>query len=332
MTRSNRFDWLVFLALGFMWGSSYLFIKIGVEEGGLPPFTLIAGRLGIGLLILATIVAVARESLPRKPRVYGHLLVMAVINISLPFFLITFAEQSVESSLAAVLNGTVPLFVIVIAALFLRDEPITVNRLVGLVLGFIGVVVLTSRGLGSLGSSSFIGEVALIGSAVSYAAGAVYARRNVQGLRPMIPAVFQVGFAFVITTVLALVLERPLDLRPNPQAILAVVWLGIVGSAFAYLAFFRLLKNWGATRTSMVAYLLPVWGIVLGALVLSEPIDARLLAGTALVIGGVALVNSKYGSRRLYGRAGAGGPATVAAQAPVPPPSDARRAEAASDR
>ena len=305
--RSNRLDWLTFLALGFMWGSSYLFIKIGVEEGGLPPFTLIGLRLGIGFAILAAVVALAREPLPREPRMYGHLLVMAVINIVLPFFLITWAEQSVESSLASILNGTVPLFVIVIAALFLRDEPITVNRVVGLLIGFVGVVILTSRGLGSIGQSNLAGELALIGSAISYAVGNVYARRNVQGLRPMIPAVFQVGFALVITTVLAFTFERPLELRLNTEAIVAVVWLGIMGSAFAYLAYFRLLKRWGATRTSMIAYLLPVFGIVLGFVVLAEPIDGRLLLGTALVIGGVALVNSKFGSRRLYGRANAGG-------------------------
>jgi drug/metabolite transporter (DMT)-like permease len=320
--RSSRIDWLIFLALGFMWGSSYLFIKIGVEEGGLPPLTLIALRLGIGFVILAAVVAIAREPLPREPRMYGHLIVMAVINIVLPFWLITWAEQSVESSLASILNSTVPLFVIVIAALFLRDEPMTVNRLVGLLVGFVGVVILTSRGLGAIGASNLAGELALIASAILYAAGSVYARHNVQGLRPMIPAVFQVGFALVITTVLAFAFERPLELRLNREALVAVVWLGIFGSAFAYLLYFRLLKRWGATRTSMVAYLLPVVGIVLGVLVLAEPVDGRLLVGTALVIGGVALVNSRFGSRRLYGRAGAGGAAV-----PVEPP---RRSEAAS--
>ena len=88
----------------------------------------------------------------------------------------------------------------------------------------------------------------------------------------------------------------------TPEALFAVIWLGLLGSGLAYLVFFRLLGRWGATRTSMVAYLLPVFGIVLGALVLNEPIDARLLIGTALVIGGIALVNSKYGSRPLFAR------------------------------
>jgi drug/metabolite transporter (DMT)-like permease len=299
-SRTSQIDWLIFLALGFMWGSSYLFIKIGVET--LEPFTLIALRLGIGLVVLATVVFLARESLPREPRIYGHLLVMAIINISLPFFLITTAEKTTDSALAAIINGSVPLFTIVIASLVLEDEPITVNRLVGLAVGFVGVIVIVSRGLGG-GQTTLSGELALIGSSISYAAGAVYSRRNVRGLRPMIPALFQVGFAFVITAVLALVFERPFETQFRPDAVFAVVWLGILGSGFAYLAVFRLFGHWGATRTTLVAYLLPVVGIVLGFLVLHEAIDLRIVLGTGLVIGGVALVNAKYGQRRLFGRA-----------------------------
>jgi drug/metabolite transporter (DMT)-like permease len=118
----------------------------------------------------------------------------------------------------------------------------------------------------------------------------------------MIPALFQVGFALLISAGLALAFEQPINVPARFDAILAVVWLGLLGSGAAYLVFFRLLGRWGATRTSMVAYLLPVFGIALGAAVLSEPIDARLLIGTALVIGGIALVNARFGSRPLFRR------------------------------
>lgn len=300
--RSSRLDWGLFLALGLMWGTSYLFIKIGVET--LPTFTLVAVRLGIGLVFLATVVAVARERLPRDPKIYGHLLVMSVVNVALPFALITSAEQSVDSAVAAILNGGVPLFTIVIAALFLHDEPITVNRVFGLLIGYAGVILLVGRGLGSGGGEGAIsGELALLGSTASYGAGAVYARRNVRGLRPMIPALFQVMFAFVITGVIALLIERPFEVVWTGRSVFAVLWLGLFGSGLAYLCFFRLLQSWGATRTTMVAYLLPIVGIVAGALVLNEVVDAGILVGTALVIGGVALVNSRYGHRRLFGRA-----------------------------
>jgi drug/metabolite transporter (DMT)-like permease len=300
-TRSTRIDWLIFIALGFFWGSSYLFIKIGVDHG-LQPFTLIMFRLLIGFLLLATVVGVAREPLPRDPRMYGHLFVMGVINIAIPFALITFAEQNVDSSLAAVINGAVPLFVIVIAAIFLTGETITINRLGGLLVGFIGVALIVGLDITDLSSSSAVGELALIGATISYAFGAVYARAHVHGLRPMIPALFQVFFALVVTAVLAFTTEQPLARVPEPEAVFAVVWLGLLGSGLAYLAFFRTLQRWGATRTSLVAYLLPVYGIALGALVRNEPVSATTLAGTALVIGGIALVNARYGNRPVFAR------------------------------
>ena len=298
--RSNRIDWLIFFGLGFIWGSSYLFIKLAVDDFG--TFTLVALRLTVGALLLWTVLRLAGQALPRDRRIYGHLVVMALINIAIPFALITWAEQSVESSLAAILTSPVPLVAIVLSALFLRDEPLRVNGLVGLVIGFLGVIIVTSRGLTAQGSS-ITGEIALLGAAVCYAAGAVYARRNVRGIPPLIPAVFQVTFAAIITGVLALVVEHPWTARPDPQAIFSILWLGVLGSGLAYLWVFRLFEHWGATRTTLVAYLLPVVGIVLGYLVLQELVDARIVLGTALVIAGIGLVNSPLGRRRLFGRA-----------------------------
>src|SRR4029079_8467569 len=208
-TRGSRIDWLIFLALGFRWGSSYLFIKIGVANG-LEPFTLIMFRLLIGFALLATVVAIAREPLPRDPRMYGHLFVMGVVNIAIPFSLITFAEQSVDSSLAAVINGAVPLLVIVIAAIFLAGEVITVHPLAGLLVGFVGVALIVGLDITDLGKSSAVGELALLGSTLSYAIGACYARAHIHGLRPMIPAVFQVFFGLIVTGALAFLTEHPL--------------------------------------------------------------------------------------------------------------------------
>src|SRR3954466_12979635 len=298
MTR-NRIDWLVFFALGFMWGSSYLFIKLAVDDFG--TFTLVALRLVVGALLLWTVVRVAKQPLPRERRIYGYLLVMAVVNITIPFLLITWAEQSVDSSLAAILTSPVPLFAIVLSSLFLADEPIRVNGVAGLVVGFLGVIIITSPGLTS-GDSSVTGELALLGAAFSYAVGAVYSRRNVRGLPPMIPAVFQVSFAAIIVTVLALVVEHPWTATPDTEAIFSILWLGIFGSGLSYLLVFRLFSPWGATRTTLIAYVIPPVGIVLGVLVLHEPIDARIILGTALVVAGVGLVNSKFGRRRFFGR------------------------------
>jgi drug/metabolite transporter (DMT)-like permease len=287
----SRIDWLLFVLLGFFWGSSYLFIKIGVDAG-LESFTLVMLRLLIGVALLGVVVAAAREPLPRGRRIYFHLAVLGVFSVALPFVLITWAERSVDSALAATLTAPVPIFVVPIAALLLHDERISLNKIIGVAIGLIGVAILVGFDPGSVARADLWAELALIGAAFSYALGGVYARRNVRGYRPMIPAVFQVFFALVMVTILAFLFERPLEADLTGDALLAVVWLGLFGSGMAYLLFFRLLGRWGATRTSLVAYLLPVFGIALGAAVLAEPIHAGLLLGTALVVGGIALVNS----------------------------------------
>jgi drug/metabolite transporter (DMT)-like permease len=285
-------DWLVFALLGFFWGSSYLFIKVGVNAG-LEPFTLVMFRLLIGSALLWAVVLLARERLPREGRFYAHISVVGFFGIALPFVLITFAERTVDSAVAAVLTAPVPLFVIPFAALLLADEHLSVNKVVGVVVGLVGVAVLVGFDPADLAGADFFAELLLVGAAISYAVAGVYARRFVTGYRPMIPALFEVFTALMMVAVLAFAVENPLAGPFTADALISVTWLGLIGSGLAFLAFFRLLGRWGAQRTSLVAYVLPVWGIILGAVVLGEQIPPQLLLGTALVIGGIALVNAR---------------------------------------
>ena len=310
--RSTPVEWLVFGLLGFAWGSSYFFIKIGIET--LTPFTLVAGRLAIGAVVLAIVMLIARQGLPRRFGTYAHMFVVAMLGIAIPFSLITWGEQSIDSALAAILNGAVPLFAIVLAALLLSDEPITVNRLIGLVVGFAGVVVITSPSFGQGLGGSVPGELALIGASVSYGAAGVYARRFVTDLAPLPSAFLEVGFAFLVVLALAFGVEHPLATHVQPSTVLAVGWLGLVGSGLAFLAFFFLLGRWGAGRTSTVAYVLPVVGLVLGLVLAHESVNLAVLAGMLLVIAGVAVANSRWGHRRLFGREAGPLPSEVGVQ------------------
>lgn len=319
-------NWLIFAALSAAWGSSFLFIKIGVESG-LGPFTLVSFRLWVAVVFLSVALVLTGGRLPRLNRALSKLGLLAVINVAIPFSLITWGEQWISSALASILNALVPLLVIVLAALILRDEPITVNRLVGLLVGFAGAVLLVSPNLGAQTgpvdqTMLLLGEIAVVVACVSYAIAAVYIRRFISG-RPLVDdpvrgprspspaeiALPQCLIAGSVTSVLAVAFERPIGgalpipMPATADAWVAVTWLGIVGSGLAYLLFFRLIGAWGATRTSLVTYVMPVVGIALGVVILGERLDLAEIVGAVLVIGGLVLANSSFGQRRLFGRA-----------------------------
>jgi len=313
--------WLVFVALAFVWGSSFLWIKVGVTEG-LTPLSLVAQRLWIGLLFLVVVGRLTGARLPRNRTLAAQLALVGLLNTAIPFVLITWGELWIASALASILNGLVPLFTIVIAALLLREEPITLNRLVGLLVGFAGAVLLLSRNLGPTPTAdaqlALLGEIAVVLASLCYAFAAVVFRWRfsgkdviddpARGLRAMNPvefALLPVAAGAVTTTILTLLVDVPTGqplLPQSPAAWVAVVWLGTLGSGLAYVLYFQLLKAWGATRSTLVTYAMPIVGLALGVLILRESIDLQVIAGSALIIGGIALVNSSLGQRRLFGR------------------------------
>ena len=313
--------WLVFLGVAFAWGSSYFFIKVGVESG-LQPFTLVAWRLAISIIGLGLLLRLTGSRLPRDRSVLMKLAVVGIINVAIPFTLITWAEQSIDSALASILQALTPLFSLILAAIVLSDEPITSNKLAGLVVGFAGAVMILARHLaptpGADTTAQLMGELAIVLSCVSYAASGVFLRRTigtrplvvdpVSGPRPLRPAEIalpQNAVAFFVIAALSIAFDSgPGSVAPTtPAAWVSVIWLGLVGSAIAYLLFFRLLNAWGAYRTSLITYAMPVVGILLGTLVLGETIGIQTIVGTALVIVGIALANAPIGQRRLFGRA-----------------------------
>jgi drug/metabolite transporter (DMT)-like permease len=282
-------------ALALMWGSSYLFIKIGVAT--LPPLSLVLLRVLVGLAILLAVVAVTRTPLPRDARTIVHLAVLGTVNIAIPFWLIGWAEQHIDSGLAGILQSTAPFFTLVIAAAFLRDERITAGRVAGIAIGFLGILLLSAENIADLGSAlgleRLAAEAAVVGSSLAYAIGNTYARRTLRAARPLVLATGQVGWAAVVVGGLAFLVDGGVTLPTVPEAALAVGWLGAIGTGLAYIVFFRLLTGWGPTRASLVAYLLPVVAVVLGVVVLRESVDALFVAGAALIVAGVWVVNRR---------------------------------------
>lgn len=289
-------EWAAFGLLGTIWGSSFLWIKIGVQEIG--PVTLAAFRLFFGLIGLLVVLRLQRQSFPREWRVLPAYLFMGVFQTALPFALIPWGETSIESSLASILNGTTPLFTILIAHFWLHDEKISLPRLIGLVVGFGGVVVLVSRDLtpGALHGNLW-GQLAVLAASVSYGLGATFARKFMRGQPPVVQATMVVLVAEVLLWLTAPVVEYPVHIPHRLISWVAVVWLGVLGSCLAYLLFFYLINAWGPTRATLVAYVFPVVGLVLGVLLLGEAVDWHLVVGSLLVVAGIAIVNLRLGVR-----------------------------------
>jgi drug/metabolite transporter (DMT)-like permease len=285
-------EWGAFWLLGAIWGSSFLWIKVAVAETG--PVMLAALRLLFGLAGLLTVARMTKQTFPRDRGLLARFLVLGLLNTALPFALIPWGETRIASGLAAVLNATTPLFALVIAHFWLRDERITLLRAGGLGIGFAGVVVLMGPDLGPAAlQGSLWGQAAVLGASVSYAAAATFARRYLRGQPPMVQATIAVFMADALLWLTVPVAERPLRLPHLPITWFALVWLGLLGSCVAYLLYYYLINAWGAARATAVAYIFPVIGLILGVVFLGEPLHARLAAGTLLVVAGIAIVNRR---------------------------------------
>jgi drug/metabolite transporter (DMT)-like permease len=343
--------WVSFVSLSLIWGSSFLFIKIGLDQG-LPPLVLVSYRLGIAVLLLLALLRLTRGRLPRSREAWWRLTVLGVINVALPFCLITWGEQYTSSAIASILNTLTPLFTIFIASLVLRDEPIRLNAMAGVLVGFCGAVLLTSPSIGAArgagGTSELVGELAVAAGALSYAFGAVFARHQitgrkliddpVTGLRAPTAVEIALPQALVsgsLVAVVALIVgagqTNAVLAPPSPQAWFAVLWLGLLGSGIAHVLLFTIIRWWGATRATLVTYLMPVVGIALGVAILGETLLAIEFLGAVLIIGGLLVANSRYGRRQLYGRAAdRHTPATATATAAAVAPAATTAATAAS--
>jgi len=282
-----------FVLLGLVWGSSFAWIKIAVAD--VPPATLVAWRMSLGALGMLALVVALRLPRPRGTGEWLPLVVLGAVNAAIPIFLISWGQQWVDSGTAAVLNSLAPIFSLVIAGLALRVEPVTALRVTGLLLGFIGAAILASRQLELRGDAAgLIGAMAVVLAAFSYAVGASYARHRIQRSHRYVVAGGTLLFAAVDAWVLALLADGGVVLPTQLSAVIAIAWLGILGSFVAYVLFFFLIEHLGATMASMVTYLFPVVGVGLGVLALGEPMDVRLAAGTILVLIGIIVVSLRY--------------------------------------
>lgn len=285
-------EWVAFILLGLIWGSSFLWIKIGVEN--ITPFVLVMFRVSFGLLGLLVVMYLQRQYFPRDRATIMKFVFMGVFNTVVPFLLITWGETKIDSGLASILNAATPLFVIVIAHFWLHDEKITAPRLAGLIMGFVGVVVLVLQNLKpDGGQNDIVGELAVLLATMSYAVALIFSRRYLRGTKPVVQSTMILVVATALMWVITPAVDRPLVLPSTPLTWIAVIWLGVLGLCVAYLLFFYLNNAVGPTRASLVTYVFPVVGMFLGLIFLNEPLTWNMIVGAALVVGGIVVVNRK---------------------------------------
>jgi len=284
-----------FVLLSALWGGSFIFIRVAVPDLG--PIPLMAGRVSIAAVALGLVAVVLRRRL-QLGKYWRGLLVLGSVNAAIPFSFIAAAELHLTASLASILNATVPMFAAVVSAIWLKDR-LSGKQVVGLFLGLVGVGVLVGWSPLPLDLRTILSVAAMFGAALCYALGTVYARKNMASAPTFTLAIGQQASAALWLLVPAVWLTPTVTL--SADALWALLGLGLLSTALAYLLYFFLLARVGPTKTVSVTYLVPVFGVIWGATFLREPITAGMIAGLAIIAFSLVLV-TEVPIGRLNGR------------------------------
>ncbi|MGD8855073.1 MAG: EamA family transporter [Chloroflexota bacterium] len=291
---------LQLLLLAALWGPSFLLIKVAVAE--IPPISLIFGRVGLAAVLLYLLLRLSGGKLPGPGRIWFPLAVVALFQTSLPLVLLSWAEQHIDSALAAILNSLTPLFTILFAHLLTADDKLTIPKAAGIVLGLIGVLFFVAPALQSGMQASTWGILAMIVVTASYGFAGVHTRNHLNNLPPLVAPAGQMAMSAFFLLLPMLIIEQPFAQPiPPPQAIGAVVGLAVLGTVLAFIVYYHLLRSASASYVSMVTYLVPVIGILLGVIILDERLAWNDFVGFGLILLGVLIVNGTLGNLRAGG-------------------------------
>lgn len=291
-------DWLLLIVLSVLWGGAYFFAGVAVRE--LPPLTVVLARVFLASLALLPVFFYFRYSLPRSFSAWLPFFGMGLLNNAIPFGLIFAGQTQITVGLASIINAMTPLFTVVVMASF-REERLTIYRIIGVVLGVVGVAVL--RGFdGSLNSTQTLGIGLCLAAALSYAFAALWGRRYLAGVAPVKSATCQLLCSTLIMAGVVGFVDRPWTLDPPGQAtVLALLALAIFGTAGAYIVFFKLLVRAGASNVMLVTLLIPVTALALGNVFLGEVIDAAEVIGAVIIGAGLLFIDGRL-IRRATGK------------------------------
>ena len=286
-------SWAILIALSVLWGGSFFFIGVAVHS--VRPLTLVLLRVTIAAAALWLLLGLRGQKLPLPPGALLAFVILALLNNILPFGLFAWAQARIPSGLASILNATTPIWGVIVAHIFTRDERMTPGKIAGVLLGFGGVAVMMGVDVfGRLGAE-LLAQLACLVATLSYAFAGVYARRfRAMGIDPVAVSTGQLTASAILVLPLVLLFEQPwLAAAPTSGAWASIVALALFSTALAYILYFQLLATAGATNSLLVTFLIPITAILLGSLVLGEALEPRHFAGMALIGAGLAAIDGR---------------------------------------
>ena len=288
------FEWTLLIGLSMIWGGSFFFIALSAKE--LPSFTIVFLRVALASLMLWPVLMLFGKKFPRDKEIWKMFFTIGLINNVIPFSLITWGQHHIASGLASILNATTPFFTLLLAHFLTKEESISKNRLSGLVIGFLGVVLIVGLDFAEEASLNTLAQLAVLGAAFLYGLAIVYGRRfNSMGINPIIAATGQLTASTMILFPIVLLVESPWDLPfPSHVTWFAIFGLGALSTALAFILYYRVLATAGAVNISLVTFLIPVSAIVLGVLFLNERLEIKHFTGMAIIWVGLAIIDGRF--------------------------------------
>ncbi len=286
----ERIPSVIFALLCLIWGSTWLAIKVGL--GFLPPFLFAGMRFAVASAVLVFLVRLLHAQIPRDRSSWMVMIFLGIFQITLPYGLVFWGEQYISSGLSAVLYATLPFFVLIIAHALIKAEPLTRRKILGVIAAFVGLAVIFWRDLGSVQSMMqppLLGSLAMLGSAASGGLANVVAKKYANKIDPPANVFVQAVIGAACLSFVGILTERGVPLRWFPPAIVSVFYLGVVGSALAFVGLYWLLTKTSATNSSLVVFITPIVALLLGWVVLREELEPVVAFGTMLILSGVYL-------------------------------------------
>lgn len=283
-------DFFLLFILGGALGSSFLFTKIGVET--IPPFTLVSARLIVASMILGIYMKSTKSAWPKDFYAWKYFAILGVLANIVPFVLITWSEVFIDSGLASIFMALIPMFTAITANFLTDDEKLSVKKIVGLAVGFSGILILFSSSIFKLGvSSPILPQFACLIAAFCYAISRVLTRK-ISHIPPITTSAGVLACASFFSIPLSILVDKPWEIEPSSSSILAVLGLSFICTAFAYLIMYRLIAEVGATFMTTMNYLVPLFGILWGVIFLSESPSFSSIIATLVIFIGLSIISS----------------------------------------